>query len=497
MGVYNNNKDGTRSTLANTIQVVDAPMEQFVSRGEFNAVVPSDTSADNKLVNNDTVDTKLNDIWKVQGEFGAKNLIKYPYYDGVSKTENGITFTENDGAITINGIPTGNAQYFFAPTNISVLSYLPKGKYIMSVDDAIPSNIFVQFLASDLALVQLTKDTATEQSFEITSDTTGNVQLKIIIVGDKTFDNVVIRPMIRLASDTDTTYQPYAKTNKELTDEINTLNDSLGTKVNDIWKIQGQLSAKNLIPFPYDELSPVRNGITWTVNDDGSITANGTATNYSNIDLHAGENIKSQRFIPTQNEYVATAQNADWGAVAMSIGIWDVNKRNYVWNIGFANIPTKITFTNEEIELIENDAYRVVVRAFINKDKTANNVTVYPMLRLAEDTDDTWQPYAPTNYQLNQKVDTIAGVYLPNASTPTSKKVIASTGQTSVTFDANTFMTRYNVTASDLDLDISAETASGDIVAYNNVSVTGGIVTVTFDALAEQTTFICKCSVIQ
>ena len=50
MGVYNNNKDGTRSTLANTIQVVDAPMEQFVSRGEFSAVTPNDVSADNKLV---------------------------------------------------------------------------------------------------------------------------------------------------------------------------------------------------------------------------------------------------------------------------------------------------------------------------------------------------------------------------------------------------------------------------------------------------------------
>jgi hypothetical protein len=181
----------------------------------------------------------------------------------------------------------------------------------------------------------------------------------------------------------------------------------------------------------------------------------------------------------------------------MSVGIWDVKKKGYVWNIGFANTPTKFTFTNEEIELIKNDVYRVVVRAFINKDRTADNITVYPMVRYASDTDDTWQPYAPTNYQLNQKVDTIAGVYLPNATNASSKKVVASVGQTSVTFDATAFMSRYNVTASDLDLDISAETASGDVVAYNNVSVTGGIVTVTFDALSEQTTFICKCSVIQ
>ena len=130
-------------------------------------------------------------------------------------------------------------------------------------------------------------------------------------------------------------------------------------------------------------------------------------------------------------------------------------------------------------------------------EKLIENLKIHPMLRYASDTDTTWQPYAPTNYQLNQKVNTVAGVYLPNATTPTSKKVVASVGQTSVTFDANSFMTRYNVTASDLDLDISAETANGDIVAYNNVSVTGGIVTVTFDALSEQTTFICKCSVIQ
>ena len=34
----------------------------------------------------------------------------------------------------------------------------------------------------------------------------------------------------------------------------------------------------NLIPFPYLNYSKTENGITWTVNADGSITANGTAT---------------------------------------------------------------------------------------------------------------------------------------------------------------------------------------------------------------------------
>lgn len=62
MGVYNNNKDGTRTTIANTIQVVNAPMEQFLSRGEFSAVTPNDVSADNKLIDFAEFNTTLKEL---------------------------------------------------------------------------------------------------------------------------------------------------------------------------------------------------------------------------------------------------------------------------------------------------------------------------------------------------------------------------------------------------------------------------------------------------
>ena len=324
MGVYNNNKDGTRSTLANTIQVVDAPIEQFVSRGEFNAVVPSDTSADNKLVNNNTVDTKLNDIWKVQGKLGAKNLLARPYHHLSPKTTNGVTFVVNDdGSLTCNGIATGYASYDFHARNTKFI--LEQGTYVFYCNDAFPNDAY------------------------------------------------------------------------------------LG-----LW---------------YKESEAIT-GVT-----------------------------------------LATLNNA--------------NKRR------------EFTITSEIVENIKSGAGYLLIRIVFNEGTTVDNTTVHPMICIASDTDDTWQPYAPTNYQLNQKINMTAGVYLPNAANTNSKKIVASVGQTSVTFDANSFMTRYNVTSADLDLDISAETASGDVVAYNNVSVTGGIVTVTFDALAEQTTFICKCSVIQ
>ena len=48
--------------------------------------------------------------------------------------------------------------------------------------------------------------------------------------------------------------------------------------------VKAQLANKNLIPYPYVTSSGSEiNGITWTVNEDGSVTANGTATGNSNF----------------------------------------------------------------------------------------------------------------------------------------------------------------------------------------------------------------------
>lgn len=51
-------------------------------------------------------------------------------------------------------------------------------------------------------------------------------------------------------------------------DDVSDIEHTLGVKV----------SSKNIIPYPYYDKSKTHNGITYTVNDDGSVTANGTAT---------------------------------------------------------------------------------------------------------------------------------------------------------------------------------------------------------------------------
>ena len=213
MGVYNNNKDGTRSTIANTIQVVDAPVEQFVSRGEFNAVVPSDTSADNKLVNNNTVDTKLNDIWKAQGELGAKNLLKFPYVSA-SQTVKGITFTVNDdGSIVLNGTSTDWTSFYLERNGA-----LKAGEYVVSSNE-LPQNVYLTFkdVGNNTEYICMRGKQAITLAFN------EDIQYRIFLQTrpNVTLNNFVIYPMLSLASNLDNTWQPYTPTNRELNERIN------------------------------------------------------------------------------------------------------------------------------------------------------------------------------------------------------------------------------------------------------------------------------------
>jgi hypothetical protein len=291
---------------------------------------------------------------------------------------------------------------------------------------------------------------------------------------------------------TGSVYPPYAMTNKQITDIIpsdTSANNKLvnDDTVNDIWKVQGELGAKNLLVYPYYGTQRSYEGIEFT-DSNGVITVNGSPTRAAYYNLRNQEPMYLKK-----GKYIASVSTPLGNDIYFQVIYNDGSREKSLADITRDTLSQEFIITDD---IISNATYWVV-RIAVLPNAQVDNLVVYPMLRYASDTDDTWQPYTPTNYQLNQKVDTIAGVYLPNATNTSSKKVVASIGQTSVTFDATAFMSRYNVTSDDLDLDISAETASGDVVAYNNVSVTGGIVTVTFDALAEQTTFICKCSVIQ
>lgn len=243
------------------------------------------------------------------------------------------------------------------------------------------------------------------------------------------------------------------------------------SEINDIWKVQGELGAKNLIPFPYPNFrGGTKSGVTFTVNDDGSVTLNGTATAtiYNLLcTIDFGEYTFSSKFNNSNAQYRITLLN------------------------GTSNVYCNYN---------PNDHYTTLVVA---NGTTVDNLTVYPMLRYKSDTDDTWRPYAATNKELTDKQNelaAIAGEYLQTSYNSGLKKKTYPIGATSCKFYYGDFVDKYGVTStSDLDFALSSETASGNVVAYNNVSVDNNdkVVTFKFDELTEDTTFACKCSKIQ
>lgn len=185
----------------------------------------------------------------------GKNLIIYPYYT-TTKTINGITFTDNgDGTITANGTATNKAIYFVRYREPFKLN---PGNYVLSGCPAGGSKTtFYQWLgiwdgSTNIYGVYDVGDSVTATLTEEMLD-------KYIVIGcyiyaGATVDGITFCPQLEFG-DTATAYEPPI-TGREL---------------------QVNVSGRNLIPRK-SFTSIETNGITFILNNDGSITAKGTST---------------------------------------------------------------------------------------------------------------------------------------------------------------------------------------------------------------------------
>ncbi len=167
---------------------------------------------------------------------------------------------------------------------------------------------------------------------------------------------------------------------------VNKLKSIFNPPIADIVNVYG---AKNLIPYPYYDTTKTTNGITFTDNGDGTITAIGTATNNAffnlvidTLDLPNGEYILSGDLdtgTTFSNSPSAILFNKD-----------NVNGTSY-WNYG-ETVPVRFTVNNWKV-------WRPRIR--IRSGETVNQ-TFKPMLRLASIEDNTYVPYAMTNKELTE-----------------------------------------------------------------------------------------------
>lgn len=126
------------------------------------------------------------------------------------------------------------------------------------------------------------------------------------------------------------------------------------------------------------------NGVTFTVNSDGSVTVNGTNTSSS-----TGANLE-----------ICSFKNYGTGKLTASLNSTDSNLSMSVFDKSWTGIGV---ISDNEITWDNGNKDRLV-RLVVKPGATINNVTVYPMIRYTDITDGTYEPYQPS---LQEQIKTL------------------------------------------------------------------------------------------
>ena len=187
-----------------------------VSASDITAIegkIPSSASSSNKM----STANDITDVYEVMGQNGAKNLLNLV---NTTQTINGITFTFNsDGSVTINTVSGGATANTQLSTTISQKFDIGKEYIFSGCAGGAQGTYYLEYQLRKNNANVLVKDIYTQEQ-KATMPDYDTFLVNILVKMGTVMDNVTLYPMIRLASDTDDTYQPYAMTNRELTEVV-------------------------------------------------------------------------------------------------------------------------------------------------------------------------------------------------------------------------------------------------------------------------------------
>ena len=270
--------------------------------------------------------------------------------------------------------------------------------------------------------------------FNVISGSAATPQIDLRVdAGKHQVNNAYAKVMLIDGRDTDLTWQIYAKTNKRLTDDVSSIIEEqtsikteLVTKADKTATASGETLAlvptsegrallhtaygmstqdgtptpsvpvdivsakadfrsvgKNLFKYPYFATTHEENGITFTDNGDGTISLRGTASAVT-------------VFVCLNNN---NHQSDDT--------LFALKKGRYILSGGYSNnIKVRLYHNTSPFDIIaesagsdtsfvvNEDITDATMRIRVAKDTAiSGSVTVYPMLRLADVTDSTYEPY--------------------------------------------------------------------------------------------------------
>ena len=186
-------------------------------------------------------------------------------------------------------------------------------------------------------------------------------------------------------------------TNKATQAEVNDMNNVLG--------------AKNLLPFNLSHIQKVNGGGTWngnvytyrdityTINTDGTITVNGTANGDSIFRVLDNASLD---FSLNPNKTYCYNGSPTSGSSASTYYSYYSELIGGAWTyfMSYGASDTSVT--------PNASATQIVVDIFVKSGKTINNQVFKPMIRLASDPDNTYEPYSMTNQQITPYVQAIS-----------------------------------------------------------------------------------------
>ena len=202
-----------------------------------------------------------------QKTYTGKNKLPSPY-DSTTKTVNGVTFTDNgDGTITVNGTATAFTRY-----TIKTMYTIEPGTYILSgcPSGGSSSTYYIELLGV-IGDSMEEYETGNGLTINMTQDSFID-SLFIRIENGTKLSNAVFKPMIRLASVTDASWEPYTGGIPAPNPGYHVPLESVG----DSGSMGVTVAGKNLLKsMRAPGYSITSNGVTFTVQEDGTITTKG------------------------------------------------------------------------------------------------------------------------------------------------------------------------------------------------------------------------------
>ncbi|WP_270846694.1 cell envelope integrity protein TolA [Anaerobutyricum hallii] len=219
-----------------------------------------------------------------QKQYSGKNLLELS--DNQVQSEN-LKIQINQGIITFSG--TVNTEAFVR--EIDSFTVPSDGTYTISTNsNSSKDSPRILFLINDNSQYESAFNGATKK---LNAGDVVRLYIRISSVGS--YNGVTIKPMIEKGSEV-TSYEPYTggqpSPSPDYPQEIKSV-------VNPTVKVCG----KNLLPFPYSDTSKTQNGVTFDVQNDGTIQIYGTASATAYFNLSTKIEWGSKSFSDTNEKY--------------------------------------------------------------------------------------------------------------------------------------------------------------------------------------------------